>query len=427
MTRSALILTVILITILSSYTSASDWPAFLGANAQGVSSETDLPATWSETENLAWKTPLPGPGSSSPITLGDKVYVTCYSGYGLDKKTPGDQSNLKRHLLCIDAANGKIIWDKTVPAILPEDPYNGMLCEHGYASSTPATDGKSIYVFFGKSGVLAFDLDGKQLWQTSVGTGTDKLKWGSAASPTLYKNLVIVNAWDESKSLIALDKKTGKQIWKKDTTETGLTFSTPVLTKSKNGTELIVSLPKQTWSLDPTTGTTLWTANTNITETMIPNPVIHDGVIYIHGGGPKSSGSLAIKTGGKGDVTDTHVVWTSKEVSSTSPVIVDGNMYWTDSSGTAACAETITGKLIYSQKLPTTGKFAVYASPVTAENRIYITTRKNGTFVIAATPTYKLIAQNKFQSDKTDFNATPAISNKKIYIRSNKTLYCLKK
>ncbi len=429
MIRHATMWAVVLVFVFVGFTSASDWTGFRGAGARGVSDETGLVVKWSETENLKWKTPLPGPGSSSPIVLGDRVFVTCYSGYGVDPKQPGDMSKLERHLLCIRATDGKVLWDKIVPAVLPEDPFKGRFQEHGYASHTPVTDGQRVYVFFGKSGVLAFDLDGRRLWQTSVGTGSDKMKWGSAASPTLYDNMVFVNAWDESKTLYALDKKTGNEIWKKDISDTGLTYSVPVLADQGDGrVALVITLSGQVRALQPDTGRQVWFARTKIAECMIPSPVIVDGVAYIHGGGPRSSGSLAVRMGGEGDVTETHIAWSSKEVSSPpSPVIVDGRMYWADGSGNVCCVNPKTGEVTYSEKLPVTGRFAVYASTVAADGRLYVTTRKSGVFVLAAADKFEIIAHNKFASDDTDFNGTPAIANKRMFIRSNRFLYCLEK
>ncbi|MBN1817277.1 MAG: PQQ-binding-like beta-propeller repeat protein [Sedimentisphaerales bacterium] len=419
---------MLLLTGIPVSAAASDWTGFRGPGSRGISSETGLPVTWSETENLAWKTPLPGPGSSGPIVLGDKVFVTCYSGYGLDPHTPGELSHLKRHLICIRTGDGTILWDKAIPAAMPEDPYKAMLREHGYASQTPVTDGEHLYVFFGKTGVLAFDLDGRQLWQHSVGTGSDKALWGSASSPALTKNMVIVNAWDESKTLYALDKKTGKEIWKRDLSETGLTFTTPVLNERADGVvELVVSLPSQVWGLDPETGQTLWFARTGIDDSMIPTPVIVDGVAYIHGGGPRSFGSLAVRTGGTGDVTNTHIVWSSKEVASPPSLVVAENfLYWVNDSGKAFCMNAQTAELQFSEQLPATGRFAVYASPVTAEGRIYIVTRKKGTIVIAAKPQFQLVAHNMLASDESDCNASLAVGNKCLFLRSNRYLYCIK-
>jgi len=425
--RNAIVWTLLCVVILVGQTAADDWRGFRGPGVRGVSDETGLAVTWSETENLAWRTPLPGPGSSSPIILGEQVFVTCYSGYGLDPNEPGDPNDLKRHLVCLRATDGKILWDTAVPAVLPEDAYRGMLREHGYASQTPVTDGQRMYVFFGKSGVRAFDLNGKQLWQKTVGTGSDQKRWGAATSPALYKNRVFVNAWDESKTLYALDARTGQEIWKKDSSATGLAFSTPVVARRADGrAELVVAVPSQVWGLDPETGRQLWFARTGVNDDMIPSPVILDGIAYIHGGGPRQHGSLAVRIGGEGDVTDTHILWTSKHVTSPpSPVVVDGLMYWVDGYGTACCVEAATATLRYREKLPVTGRFAVYASVVAAEGRIYAVTRKSGTFVLAAKPQLEILAQNHFASDESDFNASPAISNQRLFLRSNRFLYCV--
>jgi outer membrane protein assembly factor BamB len=410
--------------------SAADWTGFRGPGALGVSDETGLPLTWNETENLAWKTPLPGPGSSSPIVLGDRVFVTCYSGYGLDPNKPGDPNNLKRHLLAVHATDGRILWDTAVPALLPEDPYRGMIREHGYASQTPTTDGQRIYVFFGKTGVLAFDLEGKQLWKTNVGTDSDQKKWGAATSPAVYKNLVFVNAWDEAKTLYALDARTGREVWKKQSpSEPRLSFTTPVVTQTPDGrAELVVSVPSQIWGLDPQTGNQFWFVRTGINDDMIPTPLILDGIAYVHGGGPRQHGSLAIRIGGQGDVTETHVLWSGKNVASPpSPVILGDLMYWANAYGNTCCADTKTGQLRYNDKLPISQRFAVYASAIAAEGRIYIVTRKDGTFVLPAKPQFEIIARNQFASDDTDFNASPAISNKRLYLRSNRFLYAIQK
>jgi outer membrane protein assembly factor BamB len=406
---------------------AADWTGFRGPGTRGVSEETGLAVSWSETENLAWKTPLPGPGSSSPIVLGERIFVTCYSGYGLDPNRPGDPNNLKRHLLCIRGTDGEVLWDKAVPAVLPEESYHGMLREHGYASQTPVTDGQQVYAFFGKTGVLAFDLDGRQLWQTSVGTDSDQKRWGAAASLAFYKNLLFVNAWDESKTLYALDTQTGREVWKKDASKTGLSFCTPVVTsREAGGAELVVVVPSQVWGLDPETGRQLWFARTGINDDIIPTPVIVDGIAYIHGGGPRQYGSLAVRTGGDGDVTDTHVVWSTKNVASPpSPVVVEGLMYWADGYGRACCADPKTGELRYTEKLPITQRFAIYGSMVAAEGRLYVVTRKDGTFVLAARPQYEIMAHNQFASDDSDFNASPAVSNKRLFLRSNRFLYCV--
>jgi outer membrane protein assembly factor BamB len=217
-------------------------------------------------------------------------------------------------------------------------------------------------------------------------------------------------------------------VWKKDLSTTGLTYSTPVVsTFGGDHTELVIAVPTQVWGLEPETGQQLWFADTGINDDMIPSPVIHDSVAYIHGGGPRQHGSLAVRLGGQGDVTDTHVLWSGKQVTSPpSPVIVDDLMYWVDGYAKACCIETTTGRLRYGEKLPVSDQFPVYASAVAAEGRLYIVTRKSGTFVLAAKPKFEILAHNQFPSDTSDFNASPAISNKCLYIRSNRYLYCIK-
>ncbi|MCH7871933.1 MAG: PQQ-binding-like beta-propeller repeat protein, partial [Planctomycetes bacterium] len=182
----------------------ADWSRFRGPNGSGISTESAaIPLRWSPTANLKWKIELPGPGVSCPIVAGDRIYVTCYSGYGLDRSNPGDLKDLKRHLLCIDRESGKTLWTKTVDALLPEDPFSGAgVPSHGYASNTPVADDEGVFVFFGKTGAIAFDRDGKQRWQTNLGKESDPSKWGSAASPILYKNLLIVPATAESEALV---------------------------------------------------------------------------------------------------------------------------------------------------------------------------------------------------------------------------------
>jgi len=427
MVRQSMILVVAAFSFLISGRAAGDWAGFRGPGVRGSSPETGLVTTWSETENLKWKMPLPGPGSSSPIVRGDKVFVTCYSGYGVDKGSPGDPSNLKRHLLCINAVDGKVLWDKSVPAVLPEIPYNGRIQEHGYASHTPATDGQRIYVFFGKSGVLAFDFQGNQLWQHGVGTDSDKMKWGSASSVTLCGDLVIVNAWDESKALYALNKDDGSEVWKQDLSGAELTFSTPVLADLGEGKrELIFAMPMAVWGLNPETGEKLWWVKTTMKGLFTGTPVVIGDRAYVHGGGPDALSSLCVRLGGRGDVTDTHVVWSGDKAASVpSPTYCDGLFYWVTNDGKACCQDPANGQLIYEQALPVNDRFAVYASVVAAPQGIYAVTRKAGTFVLAEGPEFKIIAHNKFESDESDFNASPAISDGRIFVRSNRFLYSI--
>ena len=218
---------------------AGDWPQFRGPGGQGVSDAKGLPVKWSDDSGVLWKAQLPGPGASSPIALGDNLYLTCYSGYGTYPKKFGKMVDLTLHVLCVSHADGKIVWDKKIDPQLPES--KGVR-DHGYAGPTPATDGKHLYLFFGKSGVFKFDLDGNQMWQAEVGSGTHG--WGCGTSPVLYNDLVIVNASVESSSLVAINKESGKEVWRPG----GMTasWSTPHLVTLDGGkAELVVSVRRK--------------------------------------------------------------------------------------------------------------------------------------------------------------------------------------
>ena len=412
---------------------AEDWAQFRGPGGLGVSGDSSLPTTWSETKNLRWKIPLPGAGSSSPIVHGKHLFVTCYDGYGTASASDGKLEDLTRHLLCIDRQSGRILWKASLKASLPEDSYRGFISEHGYASSTPVTDGKGVFVFFGKSGVAAFDMQGKKLWQTNVGTESGSRRWGSSASPILYKNLVIVNASDESQSIRALDKATGKEVWKAEAAGLENSFGTPLLVDVDDGRqELVIAVPYEVWGFSPDTGKLLWFAETDLDNNVCPSLVARQGIVYGLGG--RSSQSIAIRAGGKDDVTKTHVVWTSRNGSYVpSPVLHQEHLYWVNDRGQAFCANAKTGELVYQERLDLSGGNGgggfggrpVYASVVLAGNKLFAVTRTGGTFVLAADPQFKQIAHNKLASDESDFNASPAISNGQIFLRSNQFLYCL--
>ncbi len=450
-------LTILTWVLLAASAKADDWNRFRGANGSGVASdEHAYPTEWSDTYNLKWKLELPGPGASSPIVVGDRVFVTCWSGYGTSRTSQGDQSQLKRHLIAVDRKSGEILWNQAVPAVLPEDRFGGMFAENGYATHTPVSDGEKVYVFFGKSGVLAFDLDGKQLWQTSVGTRLDRRGWGSASSPILYDNLVIVTAAAESNALVALDKLTGKVVWREEADGFASTWGTPVLVKvDDERTDLVLAVPGEIWAFNPSTGKFVWYATGTSSDSMCSSVVAHDNVVYSVEG--RSGGSIAVKAGGKDDVTKTHVVWSGRDRSRiTTPVYHQGRLYWIN-GGIANCIDAKTGARIYQSRLETPSRNAPpnvaqapggrtpgrfgggaggrggmggiggqdYSSPVVANgNMIYITRSGNGV-VVKLGDTFEQLKLNRFESDNSDFHATPALSQGEIFIRSNAYLYCV--
>lgn len=397
---------------------ATDWPQFRGPSAQGRAVSSTVPLTWSDDQNIQWKRDLPGPGASSPIVLGEYIFLTCYSGFNTSPENRGDMTNLKRHLLCLSLANGSVLWDTSIPAELPEQ--EKIREDHGYSSSTPVADSDRIYTFFGKSGVFAFDHQGKQLWHANVGSQLHG--WGSATSPVLHGDLLLVNSSIESESLVALDKATGKEVWRargiKDS------WHAPALVTTPEGkTEIAMAMVRKVLGIDPTNGTQLWHADTGINWYMCPTPVTQNGVIYSIGG-RNPNGGLAIRAGGRGDVTKSHVLWKVNKGSNVpSPILHEGHVYFAhENLGIVYCIEAASGKLLYEERLdPSPGQ--IYASPVLANGRIYYTGRTGRTVVVAAQPKFEKLADNTLENNRGVFNASAAIAGNSLLIRSNRALY----
>lgn len=398
---------------------SADWAAFRGPTGMGTSAAKGLPVTWSAEENIAWKTPLPGPGASSPIVWKDRIYLTCYTGFFVPGEGGGSPEDLKRHLIACDRSTGKIIWDKPLPAKLPEEE---RIRDHGFAASTPAADADRVYVFYGKTGVLAYDHSGKQLWQTDVGSKTHG--WGSSSSPVLHKDLVLINASVESGKLVALDRKTGKEKWSQGGINEA--WNTPVIVTAKGGRqECVVPTQGKVLAFNPDTGKPLWSCNTDIGWYMVPSVVAADGIVYCLGGRSGIT-ALAVRAGGSGDVTESHRLWTSMKGSNvSSPLYLEGHLYWmNDNNGIAYCAKADTGDIVYEKRMERAGQ--VYSSPLLADGKIYYFCREGRSFVIAAKPEFEQLAVNDLER-RGMFNGSPAVDGSRLLIRSDKFLYCLGK
>ncbi len=393
------------------------WSSFRGPQGMGASAAKDLPLKWSDSDNIAWKVPLPGPGASSPIVFGDRIYLTCYTGFFIPGEDAGRQEDLKRHLLALNRKDGKTIWDTAIAAKLPEE---DRIRDHGFAANTPAADTERLYVFFGKSGVFAFDHSGKQLWQTDVGSRTHN--WGTSASPVLYKDLVFINASVESDSLYALDRKTGREKWRAKGIKEA--WNTPVIVTAKSGRkELVVATQGSVLAFDPDTGEQLWSCKTDIGWYMVPSVVEADGVVYCLGG-RSGVAALAVRAGGSGDVTETHRIWKSMKGSNvSSPVYLDGHVYWMhEQRGVAYCAKADSGEVVYEKRLERAGQ--VYSSALLAGGNLYYLTRDGRMFVLAAKPEFEQLAVNDLR-DGSLFNGSPAVDGNRLLIRSDKFLYSI--
>lgn len=398
--------------------SAADWRAFRGNDGSGISQETGLPLTWSLNENILWKTELPGAGSSTPIIVGDRVYLTCYSGYNVPGQPKGRPEDLRYHVLCLDRSNGKILWQQEIAPKLPEQ--DNIRDGHGYASSSPVADDEQVYVFFGKTGVIAFDHQGRQQWHADVGSRLHG--WGSGASLVKFEDWIIVNASVESETLYALRATDGQVVWRRDGIKQS--WNTPIIADAGGKPELVIAILGQILGIDPRTGKDLWHCDTDIPWYMVPSLVAHGGVVYAIGGRPGAS--LAVRLGGRGDVTRTHRLWTSdKGGNVSSPVYHEGHLYWMhDSLGTAFCADAKTGRVVYQERVPRAGQ--VYGSPVLAEGRIYYPSRGGTVFVVAAKPAFELLASNSW-GERGEFNSSPAVAGGCLFFRTNRFICCVGK
>ncbi|MCC6510131.1 MAG: PQQ-like beta-propeller repeat protein [Pirellulaceae bacterium] len=446
----------------STLVPAADWSRFRGPNGSGISTDAhELPSEFSPTKNLQWKGPLPGPGSSSPIVVGNRVLVTCWTGYGVSREEPGDMKALKLHLLCFDRNTGKQLWDRSVDPYYPEEEYSGMFAEHGYASHTPASDGERVYVFFGKAGIHAFDMEGKPLWNKSVGTGIGFRNWGTSSSPVLYKDLVIVTAAAESQALVAFNKRTGEQVWKQEADGLTGTWGTPVLVEvDSSRTDLVIGVPFEIWGINPDTGKLRWYCEASQDESFCSSVVASGDTVYAIEG--RSGGAFAVRAGGKDDVTKTHMVWSGSNRNRIgTPVVVDGKLLYMYSK-VINCVDAKTGAEIYQGRLTAKpgsapagapadagagqprgpggfGGFGGgrggrgggmggmggqdYSSPVVGDGKLYYVARNGDIYVLQLGSSFKQLSVNRLTEETEDFSGSPAISDKQIFIRSSKHLY----
>jgi outer membrane protein assembly factor BamB len=401
-----------------SISHANDWPQFRGASGNATAPNSNPPTTWSDTENIVWKTELPGRGASSPVVFGNHIFLTAYTGFGVDTEEPGNKENLRLHVLCFERDSGKLLWNQSIKASSATQNFGQRVADHGYATATPATDGKAVYASFGVSGVVAYDMDGNLMWQAAIGEGT--AGFGSASSPVVYREMVYVNASIESDTLFAFDKQTGKEVWQAGSIMKS--WSSPCIAEVPGGPpELIMNQKNEIFAFDPITGQKLWWC-AGVEDYIVPVPVFHDGIVYCLGG--RSNRAIAVKLGGRGDVTKTHKLWQSTiGANVTSPVYHDGHLYWASDKAIENCLRASDGEEVYQQRLPTRSR--IYSSIVRAGNKLYVTTRDQGIVVLAAKPEYEELAVNVIESDETLVNASPAVSGNQLLLRTDAFLYCI--
>jgi len=386
---------------------AKYWPVWRGPSGQGIVTGAGYPDTWSATETVAWKKPVGGRGNSSPIVWGDRIFLTtAYDG------------GRRVSMLAFRRSDGAQLWE----TFAPEGEAGWVHQKNGHASATPVTDGKLVYASFGNRGLVAFDVNGKLAWHREVGQ-IDNYH-GPAGSPLLYKDRVILFQDHRQGAFVAaFDARTGKQVWKTARTA-NVGWGTPVAVRVGNHDEIVVSSQYAVTAYDPDTGKELWRCDGNSFE-VIPTPVVGHGLVFASSGrvGP----TLAIRPGGKGDVTRTHVAWMSPKGSPfvPSPLVYGDYLYTVnDMASIVTCFEAATGKVMWQGRLGVAQREGFSASPVGVDGRVFFTNDQGETFVLRAGPTFELLRTNRIGEMTL---ASPALVDGRWYIRTDRSLFAIGK
>lgn len=397
---------------------AENWPMWRGANGDGTCTESGLPETWSTTENVLWKTPLPERGNSTPVVWGGKVFVT----QAIEKEG-------KRLLLCFDKTTGKKLWEAGTLYREPELTHR----TNPYCSASPATDGERVIVFFASAGVFCYDFNGRELWKRTD-LGKQHHIWGNGTSPVIAGDRVFLNFGPgENTVLYAFDKKTGKTIWQHKepggaSGEGGNkqwlgSWSDPLLRKAGTHVELLMSYPGRACAFDPISGKELWTC-AGLTALVYNSPLHADGMMIAMSG--YGGAALAVRTGGSGDVTQSHRVWHLPRVQQRigSGVIRDGHHYILTDGGIVECRDIKTGEIVFNERLKGPGPTGQNWSSLvlSADGKCYAANQGGDCFVFKAQPHFELLATNPLGER---IIGSIAVSDGRLYIRGHRNLWCI--
>jgi outer membrane protein assembly factor BamB len=391
---------------------AADWPQWRGPKGTGQSDEQKAPLTWSSTENVKWKVALDGAGNSSPIVVGQKVFIT---------HAPANSP--LRGIQCYDRDSGSLVWKhQTEYGGEPE----GKFQNNPYCSASPVTDGERVVAWYGSAGLFCYDIDGKLLWQKDLGKVEHIWEFGS--SPLIHENLVYLNFGPGLNTFVAaFDKRTGDEVWRKTfpgqsadkREEYRGSWSTPVIFQDAGRSVLVLSLPERLYAVDPRTGEEIWSCG-GLDKLVYTSPLFAGEIVIAMCG--YGGAAMAVKGGGQGDVTSTHRLWhhTQKNPQRVgSGVVVGDYIYILNEPGIAWCLEAKTGEKKWEQRIsPNT-----WSSMVHAAGRLYVCNKQGTTYVLEATPEEcKVLAENKLGES---LDASPAFSNGQIFIRTHKSLHCI--
>ena len=430
-----------------------DWPQWRGLSSNGISFEHDLPTKWSVDSNIVWKVELAGLGASSPIVMGDRIFVTSQTGSAavrggshpqLAREDPslvvqenpmggsrsegqagtGEAQAYHSDVFLVTEAfsrsSGNKLWEYRVPAT---GPFPELHEKHNLATPTPVTDGEHLYAWFGNGLIVCLDMKGNLVWSRHIGQEYSpfQVQWGHASSPVLYRDLVILLCdHDQASYLLALHKRNGKEEWMKDRGTGPKSYSTPLVVPGPEGDELIVNSSERIDAYNPLNGELLWHVGSP-RQSPIPSPVYHDSVIYMSRG-YRNSDFMAIRPGGRGEVTESHIRWRTPRGAAYVPSILyyDGLLYMTSDIGMVTCADPSTGEQVWRQRL----RGIFFASPIAADGKVYFVSETGETFVVRAGREPQVLARNNLGER---FIATPAISRGHLFLRSDENLFCIGK
>ena len=435
------ILATLVLILTGASVAADNWPGWRGPHANGVTSETNLPERWSQSESIAWQAPLRGAGVSSPIVFGDRVFVTSQEGTGVRRSgnhpslvqgpeaassgertlTGARQSDTTRFIVtAFDRVSGRRLWEYVVDADGALPPTHD---KHNLASPSPVADGQRVYAWFGTGQIVALDTSGKLAWQRHLATeyGPFDINWGHSSSPALYKDAVILVCYQPSGAyLLSLDAKTGKTKWKQDRGKDVISYSTPVVLQGPRGPEVVINTSEGVEAHDPDTGARLW----HFAESSrFPIPVAspHQGTLYLTRG-YRSGPYMAIKAGGRGEVSKTHLAWHVPTGAPYVPSLVhyNGLMYMAGENGVVNVVDAATGDRVYQERVG--GIFT--ASPVAGDGKVYLLSETGETVVLQAGRTPKVLARNTVDGH---FVASPAIAGGRLFLRADDRLIAIGK
>ena len=416
-------------------TAAEDdsWPQWRGPLGTGVSKTANPPVRWSEGENIRWKTPLPGKGHSSPIVWGDRLYLTTAVSFGKPRfpvfdEAPGSHDNLpvtRWHrfvVLALNREDGKILWETPVHQAFP---HHGGHVSGSLASNSPVTDGEIVVAFFGSHGLFGLDAAGKILWQKDLGKMQTKHAHGEGSSPALHGSIVVVN-WDheDQSAIYAFDKRTGEQRWKAARDE-GTSWSTPIVVRHGGRAQVIVSATKRIRAYDLLTGKLIWECG-GLSNNVVASPVEENGIVFAASSYEKKAGVAIKLQGASGDLAGTdHVLWRTSQRTPyvPSPLLYDQTLYYLNHyQGILSSIRLATGER-RAGSLRLSALSNVYASPVAAAGRIYLTDLDGATMVLQHGNEPKQLALNRLDES---ISASAALSGRDLFLRGEKHLYAIR-